>query len=396
MSEWTFVKLGSLAHFKNGLNFSKDNWGKGLKVIGVGDFKDYSYPKYDTLDEINPDGVVRNEDYLEEGDFLFVRSNGNRLLIGRSLYIKNLSEKISHSGFTIRLRFTSSDVYKPFYIYIFKSSLIRSVLSLHGGGTNINNLNQEILSKLDVPLPCLSTQKKIAAILSAYDDLIENNRRRIALLEKMAEEIYREWFVRLRFPGYEQVKFHKGVPEEWKVVKLSDILELAYGKPLREDNRITGNYPVFGSGGIISTHTTYLVKGPGIIIGRKGNVGSVYWSESNFYPIDTVYYVKSNLSPYFLFYLLQVLNFINNDAAVPGLNRNQAYSNKLYLPPQSLINKYTQLIKGIYNLKESLKHSNQNLKQTRDRLLTRLICGKLSIEDLNIQFPPSMVEENLL
>ena len=81
MSEWDFVKLGSLAHFKNGLNFSKDSWGKGIKIIGVSDFKDYLYPRYETLAEINPNGVVRKGNYLEEDDILFVRSNGNRLQI---------------------------------------------------------------------------------------------------------------------------------------------------------------------------------------------------------------------------------------------------------------------------------------------------------------------------
>src|SRR5205823_2730762 len=139
----------------------------------------------------DPTGVVREADYLEDGDILFVRSNGNRNLIGRSLFIKDLPGKMSHSGFTIRLRFNSDRVFRPFYAYLFKSSLMRSVLSIYGGGTSINNLNQQILMKLDVPVPPYTTQQKIAAILSAYDELIENNKRRIALLEKLAEEIYR-------------------------------------------------------------------------------------------------------------------------------------------------------------------------------------------------------------
>src|SRR6266446_804865 len=125
MSRWPFVKLESLADFKNGLNFSSDNFGRGLKVIGVTDFQDYFYPRYDEVEEINPNGVVRDVDYLEEGDVLFVRSNGNPNLIGRSLFIKKLPEKMSHSGFTIRLRFKSDKIFPPFYVYLFKSSLIR-------------------------------------------------------------------------------------------------------------------------------------------------------------------------------------------------------------------------------------------------------------------------------
>jgi type I restriction enzyme, S subunit len=71
-------------------------------------------------------------------------------------------------------------------------------------------------NKTTLKIPKIKTQEKIAAILSAYDDLIENNKRRIALLEKMAEEIYREWFVRMRFPGYRKMKFEKGLPEDWR------------------------------------------------------------------------------------------------------------------------------------------------------------------------------------
>src|SRR2546421_8857654 len=113
----TFTKLSSLGEFKNGLNFSRKNWGRGLKVIGVADFQDYFHPKYDEVEEIDPTGVVREADYLEDGDILFVRSNGNRNLIGRSLFIKDLPGKMSHSGFTIRLRFNSDRVFRPFYAY---------------------------------------------------------------------------------------------------------------------------------------------------------------------------------------------------------------------------------------------------------------------------------------
>jgi len=113
MEPWEVVKLGTLASFKNGLNYSKENWGKGLKVIGVSNFKNYLYPRFEELDEINPQGVVREEDYLEEDDILFVRSNGNRELIGRCLHVKGLTERLSHSGFTIRLRFLSHRVHKP-------------------------------------------------------------------------------------------------------------------------------------------------------------------------------------------------------------------------------------------------------------------------------------------
>ena len=105
MNRWQFKKLGQMAEFKNGLNYSHENFGRGLKVIGVSDFQNLNFPNFSTLDEINPRGIVRDADLLAKDDFLFVRSNGNRELIGRCLFIKDLVEPVSHSGFTIRARF---------------------------------------------------------------------------------------------------------------------------------------------------------------------------------------------------------------------------------------------------------------------------------------------------
>jgi type I restriction enzyme S subunit len=123
------------------------------------------------------------------------------------------------------------------------------------------------------------------------------------------------------------------LPEGWKINKLKDILELKYGAALKKADRRPGSVPVFGSAGIIGNHDTKLATGPGIIVGRKGNVGSVFWSDCDFYVIDTAYFVKSNLPLRFLFYLLPTLNFINSDSAVPGLSRSQAYSLDVILPP---------------------------------------------------------------
>jgi type I restriction enzyme S subunit len=275
------------------------------------------------------------------------------------------------------------------YFYFFLRPFLKSFEQQATGATT-KFLTIKILNNVDVALPKFEIQQKIAAILSAYDDLIENNKRRIALLEKMAEEIYREWFVRLRFPGHEKVKGVKGVPEGWEEKKLSEIVELCYGKALKAEERVSGDYPVFGSSGVVGTHNKPLVKAPGIIVGRKGNVGSVHWADCDFFPIDTAYYVKSTISLHYLFFLLQSMNFINNDAAVPGLNRNQAYSNLLLLPLDSVINEFSAKAKQLFELKDNLSKQNEQLTQTRDSLLPRLISGKLSVENLDIQFPPGM------
>ena len=247
------------------------------------------------------------------------------------------------------------------------------------------------LKKHVVELPPLPVQRKIAAILSTYDDLIENNLRRIKILEEMAQNLYREWFVNFRFPVHENARFvdsHLGrIPEGWEIKKLKDVLELKYGKALKKADRLGGDVPVYGSSGIVGFHNNYLVQGPGIIVGRKGNVGSVYWSNEDFYPIDTVYYVSSTLPLRFLYYELQNKNFINNDAAVPGLNRNQAYSLELVVPTDDVLAKFCRIADDFERQAYILEKKNQVLRQTRDLLLPKLISGEVDVSELDINVP---------
>ena len=277
---------------------------------------------------------------------------------------------------------------KEFIFYLLRSST--PYIFSFNSGIDTPIVPKSVFEKLKLPVPPLSVQRKIAAVLSAYDDLIENNNRRIAILEKMAEEIYREWFVRMRFPGHEKAKFHKGVPEGWDVVRLGRVLELAYGKALKEEDRAGGKFPVFGSSGIVGYHDKYLAPGPGIVVGRKGNVGSVFWSPDNFYPIDTAFFVRASASLYYLFFSLQTLNFINADAAVPGLNRSQAYSNIVFMPDASILRRFDEVVRRLFATETRLKAKNEKLGKSRDLLLSRLMTGKLSVDDLDIKFPPSM------
>jgi type I restriction enzyme S subunit len=228
-SKWQMKRLGDLAEFRNGVNYNKSSFGEGVKVVGVSDFQDYTKPKYAELEQINPDGIVSERNILRDGDIVFVRSNGNRELIGRSLLIEAPPEEVTHSAFTIRLRFNSREVCPKFYAYCFRTPLIRKGLTAFGGGTNISNLNQEILNALQVPSPPLSVQQRLADILSTYDELIENNQRRIRILEEMARTLYREWFVLFRFPGHEKNKLVSSpignIPQGWEAKRLGDIAE---------------------------------------------------------------------------------------------------------------------------------------------------------------------------
>jgi type I restriction enzyme S subunit len=381
--QWPIKRLCELAEFRNGVNYNKSSFGKGVKVVGVSDFQDYTKPRYDELDQINPEGIVSDRNILKDGDIVFVRSNGNRELIGRSLFIERPPEDITHSAFTIRLRFNSLEVHPKYYVYCFRTPLIRKGLTAQGGGTNINNLNQDILNALEVPVPPLSEQKRIAGILSAYDELIENSQRRIKVLETMARNLYREWFVHFRYPGHENTALIPSplgdIPKGWEVKKLGEILELNYGKALKKEDRRDGQFPVYGSSGVVGTHDSKLVEGPGIIVGRKGNVGSVFWSDEAFYVIDTAYFVTSSLPLRFLFYVLPTLNFINSDAAVPGLSRNQAYTLEILVPSSDLLTRFCELADTFETQVATLQRQIQNLRKTRDLLLPRLLSGQIPL-----------------
>jgi type I restriction enzyme, S subunit len=277
-----------------------------------------------------------------------------------------------------------SDVrFVKYYLSTIKPQL-RSVTK----GATQDNLSVDKLLSFQLLIPPLSKQNRIADIISTYDDLIENNTRRIKILEEMAQLLYREWFVNFRFPGYEDVELVESaiglIPEGWEIHKLGDVVELAYGKALKANDRTGGEFAVYGSSGIVGYHDKYLVQSPGIVVGRKGNVGSIFWSDIPFYPIDTVYYVQTEICLHYIYYNLQTQNFINNDAAVPGLNRNQAYSLPFLLPEQKILQKFQDFVAPLLQQCRRLKVKNENLRQTRDLLLPKLISGEIDVEALNL------------
>jgi len=270
-----------------------------------------------------------------------------------------------------------------FLYYFFSSADTVQKIQNLAFAAGVPHINLDILRKFEAPVPPLPVQKRIAGILSAYDDLIENSQRRIKIFEEMARALYREWFVHFRYPGHENIPLVPSplgnIPQGWEVKKLGDVAELNYGKSLKKESRRDGVYPVYGSSGIVGQHDTALVNGPGIIVGRKGNVGSVFWCNDNFFVIDTAYFVTSLLPLRYLFYVLQTLNFINSDAAVPGLSRNQAYTLEILVPPVYLLKKFCELADFFERQSDTLKCQIQNLCQTRDLLLPCLLSGQINL-----------------
>lgn len=243
----------------------------------------------------------------------------------------------------------------------------------------VPGLNRNNALSLKVIFPTPTVQERIADVLLKYDELIQNNCQRIRLLEQSASLLYKEWFVHLRFPGHEHVKIKNGVPEGWEKRPLGDIAPLKYGKALKEDDRIPGEYPVYGSSGIVGTHQKALVTGPAIVVGRKGNVGSVFWSAVDFHPIDTVYYIERENCSLLLHYQLLHATFISTDVAVPGLNRDFAHSRELLIPDTKIIRLFEDMVKPIHEQIDCLQKHNAALSRARYLLLPRLINGEIAV-----------------
>ena len=275
-------------------------------------------------------------------------------------------------------------------------------------GAVFDTITRETFNHVDVVLPPLHEQRAIAHILGTLDDKIELNRKMNETLEAMARAIYKSWFVdfdpvRAKAAGrapavpneiadlfqdsFEDSELGE-IPKGWHTDTLGNILELAYGKALKAAVRRPGPIPVFGSNGQVGWHNEKLTEGPGIVVGRKGNPGIVTWVHTDFFPIDTTFYVVPKgecRSLYFLFYALQAedLASLGADSAVPGLNRNLAYMNEQVVPPPDVLNAFDKqvqpLFKRIYqNTKES-----STLAALRDTLLPKLISGKLYVSVVN-------------
>ena len=287
----------------------------------------------------------------------------------------------------MKLTVDAAKVDARFLYYYLKSPATTRRIIDRASSSGVPHINLEIFRNFDVELPDLQTQRSVANILTFFDDLIDDIQRQIEILEEMARSLYREWFVHFRFPGHEDAELVDSdlglIPRGWKTCRLGDILELAYGKALRADDRRGGPVAVYGSGGQVGWHDTALVTGPGIVVGRKGNVGSVYWSDRDFFPIDTTYYVESAFPLRFLDQLLRTLKFIDSHAAVPGLSRDQAYGLLVAAPDGDLLSLYETAVRPLYGLRQVLSDQTAVLRDARDLLLPRLVSGDLDVSELD-------------
>lgn len=211
---------------RNGIYKSQENHGTGIKIINMGELFGYDFIADQPMKRISMTDSEIDRFCLQNGDLLFGRRSLVESGAGKCSLIDNLIEKTTFESSIIRVRLDPNFALPKFYYYWFKSlrgsGAIRAIVT----GTNVKGIKGSDLKNITVDYPSIITQQKIADILSKYDDLIENNRRRIELLERSARLLYKEWFVRLRFPGHEHTPIIDGIPEGWERLKLGEVLTL--------------------------------------------------------------------------------------------------------------------------------------------------------------------------
>lgn len=284
----------------------------------------------------------------------------------------------------------------PFYIYYCLKNNYKLIRNAAGGSTALPLLNKTDFERLGCNAHVdIVEQKKISLVLSLIDEKIAINNRINVELEAMAKTLYDYWFVQFDFPdangkpyktsGGKMVynaTLKREIPAGWDDCKLKDIISMEYGKPLKAESRSGDGYPVFGSSGIVGFHHNYLVKGPGIVIGRKGTVGKVNYTFDNFYPIDTTYYLSSKVSMIFLKFLMSSMRLerMNTDSAVPGLNREATLGLPILNTPLDLIVKYHSHVHLWFEKKRLMLEENNALIALRDWLLPLLMNGQITVK----------------
>lgn len=238
------------------------------------------------------------------------------------------------------------------------------------------------LRNIKIDVPSLESQKHIADILSAYDDLIENNQKQIKLLEEAAQRLYKEWFVYLHFPGHENTKIVDGVPEGWSRGLLKELISVNYGKDHKKAPD-DGNIPVYGSGGLMRKCNKSLFSGEAVLIPRKGSLNNIMYVDETFWTVDTMFYatMKQPHTAIFVYFFVKAFDMysMNIGAAVPSMTTKILDAMDVVIPDKETLEKFDKCAKTYFNKIKTLQRQNERLKTARNLLLPKLMSGEVEV-----------------
>lgn len=389
---WSKYKFKEIVDFQPRVKLNK---GESYHFIPMEDIEakcTYVFPKQKKMFE------GRSCTKFEDQDIIFSRitpclQNGK---ISQAILGENQVGFGSTEYFIFRAKKELMDQKFLFY-FVTSVSFTGSAINSMVGASGRQRADKGYINNLDVIIPPLENQKRIGEILSTYDNLIENNTKRIAILEQMAEQIYKEWFVRMRFPGYEKTKFVKGVPEKWEVKTIGETVNVLMGQSPKSEfyNQNKEGLPfhqgVGSYGDVYPNHDTYCS-----VKGRIANEGDILFSVRA--PVgrlniaDRKLIIGRGLSAMchkkgynsFLFHFLRYQfsreDIIGNGAIFNSVGKDELKGFKYFEPTEDLIIEFQNKVVPIDESIKNLYKQNEELRKTRDLLLPRLISGKLSVE----------------
>lgn len=388
----------------NGVSRPSAVRGRGYKMINMGELFAHNIIRDIPMERVELSPKERLKFLVQENDLLFARQSLVAAGAGKCSIVKQLNEETTFESHLIRVRLDEQICNPLYYYYLFQLPYnpIKSIVNQCAQA----GIRGKELSKVKVPRPKIKTQTRIASILSAYDDLIENNNRRIKILEQMAENLYKEWFVRFRFPGHEQAEFENGMPKGWERNSISEFYRTSSGgTPSRahEDYYADGIHPWVKTGelkdSIILDTEEYITQeaiqktaarlhsNRSVAMAMYGvNIGMLGYFDSQMACNQAccVFVDRRNFSSrHYLFYCLKsmrdYLMLISFGAAQQNLSQDLIKKVKIIMPPDDLVKSFEEHVENVYKNIRCLLHTNKNLTKQRDKLLPRLMSGKLEV-----------------
>lgn len=252
-------------------------------------------------------------------------------------------------------------------------------------GTAQDNLSWKKLSTIKFPAPPIEIQNRIVAVLGAYDDLIENNKKQIELLEETAQRLYKEWFVDLHFPGYENIEIVEGLPEGWNITNVGELGLFLRGTTITKKDAKPGTIPVV-AGGVMPAyfHNKSNTNCPVITISASGNAGYVNVYYSKIWASDCSYLDKT-MSDYFYYIVCSMKNrqieiySLQHGAAQQHVNANQINELKIFKPTKEIFSMFNEMVEPIFEEIAILEKKIDYLREARDRLLPKLMNGEIEL-----------------
>ena len=382
---WPDVEFESIyaSPSRNGVYKTKEFHGRGCRIVNMGELFGYNFISNQDMKRLELSERELETNSLEDGDLLFGRRSLVEAGAGKCSLVVTPLDSLTFESSIIRVRLNKTAANPRFLYYYFLSpqgrGRIRSIVS----GTNVKGIRGSDLKRLPVASPPKSIQDEIANILTGYDDLIENNRRRMVLLEESARQLYHEWFVRLRFPGHEHTRITDGVPEGWEQIPLEDALVLQRGFDLPTQARQNGTVPIYGSTGIVGYHDKAKALAPGVVTGRSGTLGEVHYIADDYWPLNTALWVKEfrRVPPLFALFLLREMDLkqYNGGASVPTLDRKTAHRIEILVPSVLMLRAFNEFAADVFAQIKNINAQNQKLRVARDLLLPRLMSEEIAV-----------------